>query len=284
MKILITGATGYIGAHYVKVAADHGHEIVATDFNFNQNNIEKYSSQIIDWDFRKPSPMKISVDKVVHIGAMGSVPLSVKDPWLYYETNVVGTKNVIDFAECDHFVYCSTGSAFNPAANPYAMSKYAGEVITKQFCPKHSIVRFYNVSGNDQMYKFDDEYSHLIRRAAATANGKFDKIYLYGCDYNTRDGTCIRNYTHVTDIVESLERIVSNDPTGEIDCLGAPEGVSVKEVLDTMSNISKKNIQIEVADRREGDIAISTVPTKSIHFKQTKTLEDMCYDALRYEQ
>ena len=71
MKILVT--TGYIGAHYVKVAADHGHEIVATDFNFNQNNIEKYSSQIIDWDFQI-LPMKMSFDKVVHIGAMGSVP------------------------------------------------------------------------------------------------------------------------------------------------------------------------------------------------------------------
>src|SRR6056300_410328 len=170
MKILVTGATGYIGAHYVKVAADHGHEVVATDFNFNQNNIEKYSSQIIDWDFRKPSPMKISVDKVVHIGAMGSVPLSVKNPWLYFETNVVGTKNVIDFAECDHFVYCSTGSAFDPAASPYATTKYGGELLTKQFKENHSLVRFYNVCGNNGFNKFDDAYSHLIRKAAAVAN------------------------------------------------------------------------------------------------------------------
>ena len=145
MKILITGATGYIGAHYVKVASEHGHEVVATDFNFKQNSIEKYSSRIIDWDFRKPSPMKMSFDKVVHIGAVGSVPLSLKNPWLYYETNVVGTKNVIDFAECDHFVYCSTGSAFDPAASPYATTKYGGELITKQFKENHSLVRFYNV-------------------------------------------------------------------------------------------------------------------------------------------
>ena len=78
MKILITGATGYIGAHYVKVASEHGHEVVATDFNFNQNNIEKYASQIINWDFRQPSPMKMSFDKVVHIWSSRISPFITK--------------------------------------------------------------------------------------------------------------------------------------------------------------------------------------------------------------
>ena len=283
MKILVTGATGYIGAHYVKIAAEHGHEVVATDFNFNQNNIEKYSSRIINWDFRKPSPMKMSFDKVVHIGAMGKVPLSVKDPWLYYETNVVGTKNVIDFAECDHFVYCSTGSAFDPAASPYAATKYGGELLTKQFKENHSLVRFYNVCGNNGFDKFDDEYSHLIRKAAAVANGKFDTLEIFGTDYDTRDGTCIRNYTHVIDIVDSLQKLVENKPTEVIDCLGSPEGVSVREVIDTMCNVSKKNLHIVERERRLGDIAVSTVPDKSIYFKQTKSVADMCIDALEHE-
>ena len=114
MKLLVTGATGYIGSHYVKHAAEQGCSVVATDFNFEQNDIAKYCDDIIDWDFRGWMGAKRSFDKVVHIGAMGKVPLSVKDPWLYYETNVVGTKNVIDFGDCDHFVYCSTGSAFSP--------------------------------------------------------------------------------------------------------------------------------------------------------------------------
>ena len=135
--------------------------------------------------------MRRGFDKVVHIGAMGKVPLSVKNPWLYYETNVVSTKNVIDFADCDHFIYCSTGSAFSPQTSPYATTKHGGELITKQFNENASIVRFYNVSGNDGFNKFDDEYSHLIRKAAAVANGKFDTLHIHGTDYDTRDGTCV---------------------------------------------------------------------------------------------
>ena len=79
----------------------------------------------------------------MHIAASTKVPNSVKDPYNYYMTNVIGTKNVIDGAPCDHFVYCSTGSAFEPQSNPYAGSKHAGELVAKQFKPKCSIVRFY---------------------------------------------------------------------------------------------------------------------------------------------
>jgi len=283
MKILVTGATGYIGSHFVKTAAMKGHSVVATDFNFNQNDISKFCDEIIDWDFRKPAGMRRTFDKVVHIGAMGKVPLSVKNPWLYYETNVIGTKNVIDFTDCDHFVYCSTGSAFSPQTSPYAATKHGGELLTKQFYDKHSIVRFYNVSGNDGFNKFDDEYSHLIRKAAAVANGKFDTLYIHGTDYDTRDGTCVRNYTHVKDICDSLYRITDNEPTGVVDCLGAPEGITVREAIDAMANVSRKNLHVVEGPRREGDIVTSTVPTKSIHFQQTKTLEDICADALEHE-
>jgi len=284
MKLLVTGATGYIGSHYVKIAAEHGHDVVATDFNFKQNDISKYCSQIIDWDFRKPANFKMEFDKVAHIGAVGKVPYSIKNPWLYYETNILGTKNVIDFAECDHFVYCSTGSAFSPAASPYAASKHGGELIAKQFKEKVSIARFYNVSGNDGFYKYDQEYSHLIRKAAAVVNNKFDKITIYGTDYDTRDGTCVRNYTHVSDIVESLHRIIENDPTADIDCLGCTDGFTVKEVINVMKNVSGVNFEVVESQKRIGDIAISTVPYQSQHFKQNKTLEDMCIDALRCEK
>lgn len=283
MKLLVTGATGYIGSHFVKHAAEQGCSVVATDFNFDQNDISEYCDDIIDWDFRGWMGAKRSFDKVVHIGAMGKVPLSVKDPWLYYETNVVGTKNVIDFADCDHFVYCSTGSAFSPQTSPYAATKHGGELLTKQFHENNSIVRFYNVSGNDGFNKFDDEYSHLIRKAAAVANGKFDTLHIMGTDYDTRDGTCVRNYTHVVDIVQSLYRVTNNKPTGVIDCLGVPEGVTVREAINTMANVSGSNLHVVEGPRREGDIVESTVPTQSIHFKQTKTLEDICEDALRHE-
>ena len=284
MKILVTGATGYIGSHYVKVAADHGHEVVGTDFNFKQNDISRYCSSVIDWDFRVASAMNMHFDKVVHIGAVGKVPLSIRNPNLYYETNIVGTKNVIDFAGCDHFIYCSTGSAFQPAASPYATSKHAGELVVKQFKENNSIVRFYNVSGNGLFKKFDNEYSHLIRRLAAVVNGKFDNITIHGTDYGTRDGTCIRNYTHVNDIVDSLHRIVENEPTAELDCLGNPEGYTVREVINAMKDVSGSDFKVVEGPRRIGDIEVSTVPYQSQHFHQKHTLEDMCEDALKHER
>ena len=283
MRIAVTGATGYVGAHFVKAAAENGHQITATDYNMKQNDIQKYCIAVLPWDITSRRYKDIEVDKVVHIAAKTKVPVSVKDPWTYFQTNVIGTKNVIEAFPCDHFVYCSTGSAFNPGSSPYATTKFSGELITKQFCEKNSIVRFYNVSGNHGFSKYDDEYSHLIRKAAAVANGKFDQIEVFGTDYDTRDGTCIRNYTHVKDIVDSLLRIVENEPTREIDCLGSPDGVSVKEVLDTMSNVSRSNLNIIYSGRRDGDIPISTVPTKSKYFQQTKSLADMCLDALKYE-
>ena len=283
MKLLVTGATGYIGAHFVKAAAKAGHKIFATDYNNKQNDILQYCEKIFPWDIRDSFGRAYDYDKVVHIAAETKVPNSVIDPYNYYMTNIIGTKNVIDAASCNHFIYCSTGSAFEPKDNPYAGSKYAGELVAKQFNDKCSIVRFYNVSGNDGMFKYDDEYSHLIRRAAAVVNGKFDKLYIHGTDYDTRDGTCIRNYTHVKDIVDSLLRITENEPTNEIDCLGAPEGHSVKEVIDAMANVSRSNFEVIEGPRRPGDIAISTVPTKSKFFLQYKTLEDMCIDAIKYE-
>ena len=284
MRLFVTGATGYIGAHFVKAASEAGHTIVATDYNLSQNDLTKYSANTLEWDIRKPITNKIvGIDKVIHIAAKTKVPNSVKDPYDYYLTNVVGTKNVIDAAPCNHFVYCSTGSAFEPASNPYAGSKHAGELIAKQFNNKCSLVRFYNVSGNDGMQKYDDEYSHLIRRAAAVVNGKFDKLYIHGTDFDTRDGTCIRNYTHVKDIVDSLLRITENNPTNEIDCLGSPEGYSVREVIDTMANVSRANFEVVEGPRRDGDIAVSTVPIKSKYFEQKKSLEDMCIDAIKYE-
>jgi UDP-glucose 4-epimerase len=285
MRLLVTGATGYIGSHFVKTAAEAGHSILAADYNLNQNDISEYTKRFFNWDIRVESKHIHNIDKVVHIAAKTKVPESVKNPYDYYLTNVIGTANVAKslIDPVDHFIYCSTGSAFEPESNPYAGSKYAGELVAKQYCDRTSVVRFYNVSGNDGMSKFDDEYSHLIRKAAAVVNGKFDKLYIHGTDYDTRDGTCIRNYTHIKDIVDSLLRIVENDPTNEIDCLGSPKGYTVKEVIDTMRSVSNTQFEVVETSRRDGDVDISTVPYESKYFKEEKTLEDMCLDALKYE-
>ena len=284
MKILVTGATGYIGSHFVKAMAERGHTIVGTDIRRDQNDISEYVEDFFHWDILGKEKGPVHFDKVVHLAARTKVNLSMKDPWIYYQTNQQGTKNVIDFFDYDHFIYCSTGSAFNPDCSPYSASKLAGEYITRQFCPNHSIVRFYNVSGNDGFSKYDNEHFHLIRKAAATANGVYDHMTINGTDYDTRDGTCIRNYTHVADIVNGLVNATEADPKNTPwECLGTTEGVTVREVIDTMKKVSGVDFDVKEVGRRAGDAPVSTIPYPSEFFTLTKTLEDQCRDALKVE-
>jgi UDP-glucose 4-epimerase len=290
MRILVTGATGYIGAHVCDALHYSGHVVYGTDYNTNQNDISNVVEDFIEWDIREPlSKSWLKIDKVVHIAAMTKVPNSVKNPYDYYMTNVIGTKNVIDLVDSKHMVYCSTGSAFDPSANPYAATKHGGELITQQFCDKYSLVRFYNVSGNDGRLKYDDDVSHLIRKAARVVNAVKNRensasMNLFGNDFDTRDGTCVRNYTHIKDIVDGVVRITEGEATNQVECLGSPKGVSVLEVIDTMKRVSGIDFKVNVSGRRDGDIATSTVPIESQFFEETKTLEDMCRDALEVEK
>ena len=292
MKILVTGATGYIGAHLVKALYDLGHDVIGTD-KHELNQIQKLTKNFFFWDIRKKNPTIAYYDKVVHLAAETKVHHSVLEPYKYYETNIIGTKNVINHSfKCGHFIYCSTGSAFQPESSPYASSKYAGELVTKQHHPlKHSIVRFYNVSGNDGYQKFD-EVTHLIRRAAKVANNiryqmndsGYNHMEVYGIDYDTRDGTTIRNYTHIKDIVNGLVNIVQNDPTNKIECLGSERGFTVREVIDTMKKVSGVDFEVRDMDRRTGDLPVSVIPKASQYFEEKYTLEDMCKDALEHEK
>lgn len=288
MKVLVTGATGYIGSHMVKRLAEHGYKVDAVDNNWCQNDIKPYIDRHFYWNICIPKNTIFDMgskyyDAVIHLAAKTKVSLSVKDPVSYYETNILGTHHVIKAYNADNFIYASTGAAYKPETSPYAMSKRAGEDLVS-LLPKHTICRFYNVSGNDGFLKYDDGYYHIMRTCAAAANGLLDSVTINGTDYDTKDGTTIRNYTHVSDIVDSLMRIVKHGPTNQIECLGNNTGHSVLDIINTMKKVSNVDFKVLTGPRREGDSVISILPKQSQFFVESKTLEDQCISALQVEK
>lgn len=284
MEIIVTGAAGYIGSHLSYRLKQLNHTVYAYDNNLHQNNID-FVDSIYDWDITTPLEKTKNVDVVIHLAAKTKVHNSVLSPYDYYKTNIFGTNNVIETFNTKHFINCSTGAAFNPTTSPYALSKKAAEDVVTEKCTNYTNLRFYNVSGNMGFNKFDEEHYHLIRKAAATANGLYNHMCIYGNDYNTKDGTCIRNYTHISDIVDSIINAINHGPMNtDFECLGTTEGYSVKEVVDTMREISKVNFPVFVEKRRLGDAAISVMPEQSILFNQSKSLYDQCQSALEAER
>lgn len=281
--VLVTGATGYIGSHVVKRLYEAGYSVTGTDFNLEQNDITPYVDDLINWDIRTPGPITQHFDAVVHLAALTRVSDSVADPDSFYKTNVNGTVNLVHAVDFDHFVFCSTGSAFHPTSSPYAASKAIAEGFIQTLVPNYSICRFYNVSGNEGFQKFDDERSHLIRRLAATANGAYPDFRIFGRDYPTRDGTAVRSYVHVSDIADAIVRVVDHGPTTRVECFGTTTGYTVEEVFDAMTQVSGKNILKVYEPRRAGDIAESTMPEQSVFFVERHSLKDQCKSALQYE-
>lgn len=284
MKIAVIGATGYIGSHLSYQLKKRNYIVDGFDINLNQNQID-FVDSLIQYDIRNKRKFATKYDCIILLAAKTKVHHSVQNPFSYYETNILGTKNVLNSFTTNHIIFASSGSAFNPDASPYARSKRAAEDVIIEHGTPYTNLRFYNVSGNDGFHKYDEERYHLIRRAAATANGIYNSMNIYGDDYDTTDGTCIRNYTHINDIVGGIINSIHNGPMNTpYECLGNTTGYSVKQVIDTIKNISGVDFPVFVQPRRLGDVAKSVVPESSSLFTENYSLEDQCRSALAYER
>ena len=222
-------------------------------------------------------------DAVVHLAGRSVVPQSLKEPSEYYRVNAMGTDHLLQKVKTPNFIFASTSSAFE-MASPYARSKVAAEDIIKEKANGHTIFRFYNVSGTNGTFRQLGVPSHLIRVAAMASAGKFSKINIFGTDYDTRDGTCIRDYIHIYDLANAIVKAVENGPTNTpYECLGSNTGYSVLEVLDTIEKVTGIKLEREFAPRREGDATASVVDELSKYCELTKTIEDMCLDQYNLE-
>ena len=285
MKVLVTGATGYIGSHVCKKLKEHGHIVVGIDsyFHGQYNDVSSYVDLMYKHDITTPRKYD-EYDAVVHLAGRSIVPQSLKEPAEYYRVNTMGTATVIDGVETPNFIFASTSSAWE-MKSPYARSKVAAEDIIRQKSNGHTIFRFFNVSGTDGEFRQLGNATHLIRRAAMAAAGKLTNLSIYGSDYNTVDGTCVRDYIHVIDVANSIVRAVENGPLNtDYECLGSKTGFSVLEVIDAMEKVTGKKIHKVFTDRREGDAESCIVDELSKYCVLTKNIEKMCLDQYNLEK
>jgi UDP-glucose 4-epimerase len=284
MKVLVTGASGYIGSHVCKLLKEHGHTVIGwdTEIHNETNDIAGYCDYYDKVDVTGQYVGGI-YDAVVHLAGRSVVPQSLKEPAEYYRVNVMGTDNLLNKVKTPHVLFASTSSAWE-MASPYARSKVAAEDIIKEKADGYTIFRFFNVSGTDGHNRQLGVPTHLIRVAAMVAAEKLPNLEIFGTDYATRDGTCIRDYIHIVDLATAIVNAVERGPANtDYECLGSNVGYSVREVINTMQEVTGKKLNIIEADRRAGDAVASVVDTLSDLVTLNKSIEDMCLDQYKLE-
>ena len=324
MNILVTGGAGYIGSHVVLALQAAGHQIVILDnLQTGKQQLIPANTTFIQGDVGDPALLETVCKQarpnaVVHLAASTQVAASVADPAAYYRNNTLGalllaqtcTNNNIEY-----FIFSSTAAVYAPSdipvnetaacvpINPYGKSKLMAETILADIglarSLQWSILRYFNVCGADSQLRTgdcQDDPSTLIAKAVKCATGQCDSIPVFGHDYDTPDGTAIRDFVHVTDVATAhllaLNHLVSggqnqifNIGTGT----GTGTGSSVQQVIDTLKIIAGENFKTELHPRRIGDADKSICnPQKArqlLGFKpQYTTLDTIIESCLRWER
>lgn len=288
MKLFIIGGAGYIGSHMVKAAYIAGHDVITIDnlATGHKDAVLHGQFELCDiLDFEKLDKLfkKHKPDAVMHFSAFSLVGESVKNPYKYYLNNVSGTlsllKTMVDNS-CMKFIFSSTAAIFgkpkyipiderHPAnpINPYGKSKLMVEEILKDFESAYGLkyvsFRYFNAAGHDpggELFERHDPETHLLPIVMQAAHGLRDSVSIYGNDYDTEDGSCVRDFIHVNDLADAhlkgLEYIDQKESKSAEFNLGNGKGYSVKQVIDKVKLITGKEFKIVAEDRREGDPSV----------------------------
>ena len=287
MTVLVTGGAGYVGSHMVLELVDAGERVVVLD------NL----SAGFPWAVAEGVPLIVGdtgdqtlvarlirehgVEAIIHFAASVVVPDSVRDPLDYYRNNTVNSRALIDCALKNgirQFIFSSTAAVYGdpvktPAkensptqpTSPYGWSKLMTEIMLRDAAHVHDlsylILRYFNVAGSDPRHRTGQSSkaaTHLIKVAVEAAVGLRPKLQIFGTDYPTPDGTCIRDYIHVSDLArahsDALRHLRSGGPSLTLNC-GYGHGFSVLEVIETVKRVAGVDFKVETAPRRPGDPA-----------------------------
>jgi UDP-glucose 4-epimerase len=285
MTVLVTGGAGYIGSHMVHALVDAGERVVVLD-NLTTGfdwAVANGASLVIGETGDQPRVAALlaehRVDAVIHFAASIVVPDSVRDPFGYYRNNTVNSHALIETvvkAGVRHFIFSSTAAVYgNPErvpvreddptvpTSPYGSSKLMTEIMLRDAGAAHGlgyvILRYFNVAGADPLGRTGQSTkgaTHLIKVAVETALGLRPKMDVFGTDYPTPDGTCIRDYIHVSDLVrahsDALAFLRGGGASVTLNC-GYGRGFSVLDVIETVKRVSSVDFKVELAGRRAGD-------------------------------
>lgn len=317
MKLLVVGGAGYVGSHFVWEAVDAGHEVcVLDDLSTGHAEVlpelELVVADLLDRERIFAELARIRPDAVLHFAAKSLVGESVQRPDLYFRNNVGGTQNLLDAmvaAQVGRLVFSSTAAVYGePEAspieedvplrpiNPYGRSKLMVEQLLQAYAARGWVqsasLRYFNAAGADAKGRTGEDHdpeTHLIPNALLAAAGKRSRLKLFGTDYPTRDGTCVRDYVHVTDLADAHLRALDWLEEGEGALalnLGSGEGFTVREVLAMAAEVVGRPLDVEETDRRPGDppvlVASHAKALAVLGWSPTRDLREILASAWRW--
>lgn len=284
MRILVTGGAGYVGSHCLRNLCDGDHEVTVYD-NLSAGHREAVDTRatlvigdLADQDCLRETLSKNGIEAVMHFAAFAEVGESVKDPLKYYRNNVVNTVSLLELmrdANIRNFVFSSTCATYGlpPSVpmtedmpqhpiNPYGRTKLAMEWALRDSASAWGLgataLRYFNAAGAAADGSIGEDHtpeSHLIPRVLQVALGQYDSVRIFGVDYPTPDGSCVRDYVHVEDLASVHRIAVESQQEGQFRHynVGTGQGVSVKEVIDAAREVTGHEIPASPSPRREGD-------------------------------
>jgi UDP-glucose 4-epimerase len=276
-KVLVTGCSGYIGSHLCKLL-EQDYEVYGLDLREPRHPVKEF----FQLDINKPFKTDREFDAVVHLAALVNVGESEVIPIMYYITNINGTMNVLNKIKTENFIFASTGAAAL-CESAYGISKRAAEDVVTEYCTRHTstphtIFRFYNVIGSSG-YAPTNPDGLMYKMMESSYTREFT---IFGNDYDTKDGTCVRDYVHVDEICEAIKLAIEK-PANRVECLGHGVGYTVREIFDKFLEVNEEalykdtdeTISCKIGPRRKGDASHSVLEDVSPYMKNLYSMEDL---------